>query len=148
MQLVSRRTKCGARSAFGAGRQKAAENLCHGQDENLQVQPEREVLDVEVVPLGAICDRRPAAQPVYLSPPRDARLDPVAFGLAVHVLAESSDVLGPFRPRPHKAHLTAEDVDQLRQLVNVGASQEFAEPRDPVDTFDAARAEKIDKGGD
>ena len=49
-----------------------------------------------------------------------------AAGPAVDVVV----LLGDQRPRADQAHLAAEDVDQLRQLVERAAAQEPADPGD------------------
>src|SRR5207244_12736110 len=54
-----------------------------GQDEDLDVEPEREVLDVPVVPLRAVVDRGLAAEAVHLSPTGDSRLDAVPVAVAI-----------------------------------------------------------------
>src|SRR5260221_7636224 len=41
------------------------------------------------------------------------------------------DLAGPQRPRPHKAHVAAKDVPQLRELVHRGRAQEAADARHP-----------------
>ena len=40
---------------------------------------------------------------------------------------------GEHRTRPHQRHLAAQDVDQLRQLVQAGAAQPRADRRDHAD---------------
>ena len=51
----------------------AAEERGGGEQDDLQVEPERPVLDVVVVPLDAVGERRLAAQAVDLRPAGDAR---------------------------------------------------------------------------
>ena len=41
------------------------------------------------------------------------------------------DVFGRLRTRPHEAHVPHQHVHELRQLVEVPAPQESADPRDP-----------------
>ena len=74
--------------------------------------------DVVVVPLDALVERRLPAQAVHLCPPGDSRLHPVAVAIADDAFAEQLDELGPLGARSDEAHLAAQDVDELRKLVN------------------------------
>ena len=58
--------------------------------EDLQVEAERPVGDVVVVPLDALSQRGLSAQAVHLRPAGDPRLDPVAVAVADDVLLNSS----------------------------------------------------------
>ena len=107
--------------------------------QDLQVQPERPVLHVEVVELGPLGDRRLPPQPVHLRPAGDAGLDAVAVVVAVDVLAEELDELRPLGARPDEAHLALQDVQELRQLVDRRPAEKLADARPAVDPFDAAR---------
>src|SRR5215471_6477485 len=95
---------------------------CHGDD--LEVEPERPPLDVLDVVLDARLQRGVAAEPVHLRPPRHAGLDLVAEHVAGHGLAEAIDEHGALGPRPHHAHLPAQHVHELRQLVEAEATEE------------------------
>ena len=96
-------------------------------DEDAQVEPQRGVLevpDVELDPLGprqrrAAVDLRPAGQ---------AGPDGEPLPLAVRVVV---DLDLQRRARPDQRHLAAQDVDQVRQLVDRRAAQERADARDP-----------------
>ncbi len=73
---------CSARAEPEAGSRASVraslQRLGNRAEKDLDVEPEREVLDVVVVPLDAVGDRRLAAEPVDLCPARDARLRPRA----------------------------------------------------------------------
>src|SRR5204863_9778745 len=102
---------CSCRADHGCGTATAAVDLFAAdaddrgdrQQQDLQVEPEREVLDVVVVPLDAICDRRLPTQPMDLRPAGDAAFDTMAGVVAVHVRGEVLDVLGPLRPGANEA---------------------------------------------
>src|SRR5215217_4439297 len=105
-----------------------------GQD--AQVEPEGPMLDVPDVqldPLGP-SQRGPA---VDLRPSGDAGLDgePPALALGVAV-----DLLLDGRAGADECHLAADDVDQVRELVEREAAQDPAYARDPgvaLDDVDA-----------
>src|SRR5215213_1529724 len=101
---------------LGAAREAGDRGERHQQD--LEIQPEREVLDVVVVPLGSIGDRGLTAQTVHLRPPRDAGLDAVALVVAIYAALELRHELGALGTWPAEAHLRLDDVDELRQLVD------------------------------
>jgi hypothetical protein len=86
------------------------------------------VLDVPEVELDALRPRqgRPALD---LRPARDARQDGEPAALALRVLVDL-DLDG--RPRADEGHLPAQDVHEVRQLVDRRAPQERADARDPV----------------
>src|SRR5205823_4239023 len=82
----------GAAACFrGAGKRRlvlfdlfeCAEHGPEGHEHDLQVEPEREVLDVVVVPLRAVLDRGLAAQAVHLGPAGDPGLDAMPVGVAI-----------------------------------------------------------------
>src|SRR5499427_5028809 len=94
----------------------------HGDD--LEVEPERPPLDVLDVVLDARLQGGVAPEPVHLRPPRDAGLDLVAEHVAGHGLAEPLHEHGTLGPRAHHAHLPAQHVHELRQLVEAEAAEE------------------------
>src|ERR687893_1569550 len=67
------------------------EDGCHGEQQDLQVEPERPVLDVVVVPLDPVGQRRLAAQAVHLGPAGDPGPDAVAVLVAAHAALEELD---------------------------------------------------------
>ena len=95
--------------------------------------------DVVVVPLDALGERSLPAQAVDLRPAGDPRLDAVAVVVADDVLVEQLDELRALGAGPDQAHLAAQDVQQLRQLVDRGATQEAPDRRAAVATLDSAR---------
>src|SRR5919199_1362137 len=60
----------------------------------------------------------------------------MAVAVPVDLALELRDVLWSLRARPDEAHLTAEDVEQLGQLVDRGRAEERPEPRPAVVTLD------------
>src|SRR5579859_4477624 len=115
-----------------------AQHLEDGQDDDPQVEAQRPVLDVVVVPLDPVGDRGLAAQAVDLGPAGDPGFDPVAVLVAGYLAHEALDELGPLRPRPDQAHVAAEHVQQLGELVQGGVAQEAPDRGAPVLAFDAA----------
>src|SRR3712207_1548857 len=85
-----------------------------GEQQDLQVEPERPVLDVVVVPLDPVRQRGLAAQAVDLGPAGDPRAHAVAVVVAAHAPLEQLDELGALRPRADDAHLAPQDVEELR----------------------------------
>ncbi len=59
-----------------------------------------------------------------LRPAGDTGLDLVPQHVPGHGLPEPLDEHGALGPRPDHAHLPAEDVDELRQLVQAETAQE------------------------
>src|SRR3954453_9964172 len=96
------------------------ENLGEGPDKDLDVEPERPVLDVVVVEARTVGDGRVPAQATDLGEPGETGLHPVAVGVAVVLGGEPVDEVRPLRPGTHQRHVAPEDVPQLRQLVEGG----------------------------
>src|SRR5215203_1518329 len=69
------------------------------QQQNLEIEPERPVLDVVVVPLDPVREGCLAAQAVHLRPAGDTGLDSMAVAVAVDALLEETDELRPLRSR-------------------------------------------------
>ena len=69
----------------------------------------------------ALAHLRPAGQP---------GLDEVPARPVRHAAAQLLEELGTLRPRPHQRHLAAEDVPQLRKLVEPRSAHEGAGRRD------------------
>src|SRR5689334_18036058 len=86
-------------------------------EEDLEIEPRRAVLDVPVVPFDAVVERRVPPQTVDLGPTRHSGLHPLAVAVSIDVLAEELRQLRPLRSRPDEAHLAADDVHELRDLV-------------------------------
>ena len=93
----------------------------------MSVQSERRPRVAEVEPHHLV-ERRPAA-PGHLPQPGDARLG-VEHAPAVPRLV-LLDLVGERRPRSDERHLAAQDVPELRQLVEARLAQEPPDRRDP-----------------
>src|SRR5262249_50247093 len=89
------------RAAVTSVRVPLDDDPCHGERDDLEIERERPPLDVLEVVLDALLERRVAAQPVDLRPPRDARLHLVAEHVAGHGLAEPLDEDRTLRARTH-----------------------------------------------
>src|ERR1043166_5584647 len=99
------------------------------QKQDLEVEQQRPVLDVVEIIADPLLDRRIAAQPVHLRPPRHARPYLVAEHVIGDLLAELVDEHGPLGTRADEAHLPAHHVEKLWQLVEREPAQPRAEAR-------------------
>src|SRR5687767_8636318 len=81
------------------------------QQDDLEVEPGRPVLDVVVVPLDAVGQRRLATEAVDLGPARDAGLDAVAVLVPVDLALETLDVADSLGARTDQGHVAAQDVE-------------------------------------
>src|SRR6266852_3741707 len=104
-----------------------AEAVPEGLQEDLQIEAEAPALDVVEVTLDPPLDRRVAPPAVDLGPAGDPRLHLVAEHIARHAPPEFLDEARALRARPHEAHLAAQHVEELRQLVEARPSQERPE---------------------
>src|ERR687887_2433174 len=95
--------------------------------EDLQVDPGGAVVDVPAVELDPVLPRQLRAT-VDLRPARQARLDLEPAALSRRV---ALDLVGKRRARADQAHLPAQDVPELRDLVEREAAQKAADARDP-----------------
>src|SRR5688572_16711824 len=97
----------------------AEQDHLDGVEEDGQVEQERHVLDVvevELVLLLGVLDGRSITE-LDLGPAGDARFHAVALVVVGDDAAELLDEVWPLRPRPDEAHLAAQHVEELRQLV-------------------------------
>src|SRR4051812_41013591 len=118
-----------------------------GHQEDLEVEPQRPVVDVVVVELDAISDRTLASQALDLRQARDPGADAVTLGVACQVRLEHLHVLRALRARADETHLTTGDVEELWQLVERRSPQPPADPRAPVDALDPAGRSTIERNG-
>src|SRR3989454_6071522 len=102
-----------------------------GQEEDLQVEAEAPALDVVKVVLDPLLDRGLPPPAVDLRPAGDARLHLVAEHVAGHAPSELLDEARALRGRAHEAHLTAQEVSELRQLRRTPSSQARPDPPSP-----------------
>src|SRR5262249_1392839 len=105
----------------------AAEERERGSNEDPQVEARRAVLDVPDVELDPIRPRELGAA-VHLRPAGDAGLDVEPVPLMLVVLL---DLVAECRPRADHAHLAADDVPELRQLVEREPAQPASGACDP-----------------
>ncbi len=138
----ARGVDCGPVGARGRGRRgltvAEAQDLDDGQRQRPELQPQRPVVDVVVVESGTVGDRGLPAQPVGLGPAGDPALDAVAVGIAGHLGRKLFDELGPLGPGADQAHVAAQDVEQLGQLVQRAGPQHPAEAGTAIDSLDPA----------
>src|ERR1044072_250656 len=79
--------------------------------DDLHVEQQRPVLDVVVVPLDAVLERRLAAQALHLRPAGEAGLDAVAVAVAVDVLLDRAHESRALGTRAHARHVALADVE-------------------------------------
>src|SRR5438445_10924450 len=106
-----------------------AEAVPEGLQENLQVEAETPPLDVVEITLDPLLDRCVAPPAVERGPARDPRLHLVAEHVAGHAAPELLHEARALGARSDEAHLAAQHVEELGQLVEARASQEDAERR-------------------
>src|SRR5947207_3065899 len=99
------------------------------QPDDLQVETDRPVLDVIEVVLDALVERRVAAPAVHLRPAGHARLHFVPQHVLRNAVLRLLDELRALGTRSDDRHVAAQDVPELRQLVEVRAPQKLAERR-------------------
>src|SRR3954451_20600571 len=113
--------------AAGRALVRAAEERERRAQEDPQIEQRRSVVDVpdvELDPLGPGQSR----SSVDVRPPGHARLPVEPPPLVLRVLL---DLVAKRRPWPDHAHVAAEDVPELRQLVERELAQDAADARDP-----------------
>src|SRR5206468_12698475 len=94
------------------------------QEEDLDVERQRPVLDVVSVVKRAITDGRGTAQVIDLRPSCEARPHLLPLQVARHRRAVLLVEMGGLRARADEAHVAFDDVDELRQLVEARAAEE------------------------
>ena len=107
---------------FGADAS-AFQNLDNRKEEDLDIEPDAPVVYLPDVELELLFPTEAVAA-ADLRPAGDAGLDFVPPGLLGGVAVE---VFHEERPRADEAHLPAQDVDELRQLVEAGPAEEPAQ---------------------
>src|SRR5260370_18584061 len=60
---------------------------------------------------------------IDLRPARNSRLDAMALAVVGNLLLEFSDEFGPLRARADDRHIAPQDVEQLRQLIQMELAQ-------------------------
>src|SRR4029079_10407627 len=78
-----------------------------------------------------ILERRPVAV-LHLRPAGQSWLDRLALFIERNLLGELVDEKRPFRPRPDETHIAAQDVPQLRKLVETCLTDETADACHPT----------------
>src|SRR5688572_19089978 len=113
--------------SVGALKQTAQEREPH----DFEVEGHRPVLNVIQVVLDTLFERGVAAPAVDLGPAGDSGLHLVAQHVLRDAVLELLDEERPFRPRADDRHIAAEDVEELRQFVEIEPSQPASDWRRP-----------------
>src|SRR5579883_209742 len=118
-----------------------APTTCHFDDcfqNDGDIKPHRTVLNIVkvVMEFFARIQVRATIVIVHLRPSGQSRLDLHATAIARNVLLQVGYQHWLLWTWPYQAHLAAQNVDDLRELVEVGHAQETSHPRDPriIDT--------------
>src|SRR3954468_2546431 len=124
---ASQRWGSSAMPAAGRTLVRPAEECERRAQQDPEVDPRRAVLDVPDIQLDPLGPRQGRA-PVDLRPSRDPGLHLEPPPLPSRVLL---DLIAERRSRPDHAHVAAQDVPELRQLVERELAQDAADARDP-----------------
>src|SRR5450759_3364712 len=119
-----------ATRASGSPGAAACEDHAHGIEKYLDVHEQVLMIQVNQVVLE-LALRRGGVAATDLSEARHARLHAVALAVPRYLLQVPFHEERALRARPHEAHLAAQDVDQLRELVDAVLPHEAAQRRDP-----------------
>lgn len=110
------------------------DDLPSGREEDLDVQEKRPLVDVEEVVADAFLEKRNfrdlAAEAFALSETGDTGLHVVAGVVVTEELCEFGIVLDHVRARARNAHLAEKDIQELRNFIEAGATEEAAESVD------------------
>src|SRR4051794_10811958 len=130
MWLAAIRDKCGMSVSISIGTWRE-----HRAHENLQVEPQRPVVDVVEVELNPVAHLVVAvglaAKTVNLRPAGHTRLDVVTTRIERDPLFIVAVVRKRVGPRPDQRHVAHQNVEELRDLVDVGTTQELPDFRHP-----------------
>src|SRR5262245_19398600 len=109
-----------------AEREPAIQQLHEGREDELEVEPEAAPRDVDAVvaELVARVGEVPAPQ---LREPRHAGADAEALGVAPDVAHRGGEEDRTHRPRPDHVYVALDDVQELRDLVELVAAEEAAD---------------------
>ena len=121
----------GGRRAVGnvpaprSGRPLPQDDGLDGFEDDEEVERDRQVLDVEEVVLQLLhrVFDAGAVGVAHLRPAGQAGLDDVALAVERNLAVKLLHELRALGPRPHEAHVAAQHVPQLRQLVEPRAAQ-------------------------
>src|SRR6185436_9022352 len=103
------------------------EPLEEREPHDFQIEANRPVFDVIQVVLDSFLQRGVAAPAVDLRPASQAGLYFVAEHVLRDLVLELFDEVRPFGPRTDNRHVAAHDIPELRNLVEVRASEKTAE---------------------
>ncbi len=117
----------GCASAF-VPRRLTPEDMLNRHEHDAEVEGRGPALDVVEVILDAFSQRRAAAPAVDLCPAGHADGYGVAEVVVGHGAAELGDEMGAFGSGPDQPHVTLQDVQELRKLVDVRVPQPIADP--------------------
>src|SRR5689334_15946058 len=107
-----------------------SEQICGGFDDDLDIEPQRPILDIIEIVAGAFLDAGIAAHPIGLCPAGNTSLLLMTVDIARDALTKTLDPHWLLGARADDAHLTAQNIDELRQLVERVAAQKCTQRRD------------------
>src|SRR5262245_9405500 len=112
------------------------QNHAHRTNENDEIEKETSVLQIEEVIRELVFGivERSAVGIMDLSPTGDARLHRMTLDIIGDVLRQPLDEIGSFGPGSDKAHVAAQHIIELRELIDAQLSD------DPADACDSGIA--------
>ena len=102
-----------------------------GEAQDLQIEPERPMLQIIEVVLNPLANRSVASPAADLSPPSNTRLQRMPRHVAGNISPKNLNEVRPLRARSNQAHVSAQHIDELRQLVQPRRPQNSAQTGDP-----------------
>src|SRR5439155_15275195 len=116
------------RQGFASLGARSEQNNGNRPAENLQVKPQRPVVDVFQIQPHPICEIMHIVAAADLPETSQPRLD--AQAPTMRQVVESSDFIDRQRPRAHQAHFAADHIHQLRKFVDAVFADKPADGRD------------------
>ncbi len=126
-----------------AERHPAIEDLDEGQGHQADVEPPAAVADVDLV-VAQLVTRMGEVAAAHLRQAGHARIHREALEIAGNLSRQRLEEDRPDRTRPDEVHAAEDDVQELRDLVELGALQHAPDARvEPVRVLEQARADPL-----
>lgn len=102
------------------------EALKEGQENDLNIEPKRPVLDVEEIALNSLVQIGGSAPAIDLGPSRDASFHHVLFHVSRDFVLEFVDEDRAFRSRAYDGHVSQQNINELGKFIEACLSKECA----------------------
>jgi hypothetical protein len=106
--------------------------MLDGHEKDAKIKPERPALDVVEVVLDTLAERSATSPSVDLGPASHAHRYGVPQVVVGHGFLEMLNENRTLRPRPDKAHLSQQDINQLRKFIDARLPQPSPDARATV----------------